>query len=155
MKLEPGMEAPDFDLQDHQGNMWSRAGLAGQRAIIYFYPADDTPGCTTQACDFRDAQDDLHRAGYVVLGVSPQGKASHERFATKYGLNFPLLIDADLEMAKAYGAIKEDPDEWDGGARLHVKRSTFVIDENGKIAEARYGVRAQGHVESLLGALAS
>lgn len=152
MKLEPGMDAPDFDLEDHEGKRWTLADVKGRKTIVYFYPADDTPGCTVQACDFRDARGDLQEAGYFVLGVSPQGKSSHERFVAKYGLNFPLLIDSDLDMARAYGAIKEEPEEWEG-IRLHVKRSTFVIDEEGRIAEARYGVRAKGHVDELLDVL--
>ncbi len=151
--LNKGDAAPDFDLSDEQGRRWRLAELRGKRVIVYFYPADDTPGCTAEACDFRDARDHLETAGYLVLGVSPQGKSSHERFVTKYGLNFPLLIDPDLAMTKAFGAIKEDPEEWHG-IRLHVKRSTFVIDEDGRIVEAQYGVRAKGHVDALLAAVA-
>ncbi len=148
-QLERGDKAPDFSLDDVDVRTWSLADLRGQKVIVYFYPADDTPGCTTQACDFRDAHADLTAAGYQVLGVSPQGAASHRRFSEKHSLNFPLLIDADLTMAKAYGAVDDRGAEHDG-KKLRVKRSTFVIDEDGTLLEAQYGVRAKGHVGSLL-----
>ena len=146
--LQRGDQAPDFDMEDGHGKRWRLRDLAGQRVILFFYPADDTPGCTIEACDFRDSQTELQDAGYVVLGVSPQGAESKQRFASKYELNFPLLIDADTKVAKAYGAFKDDGDEWDG-IPLKIKRSTFVIDEDGTIAQALYGVNARGHVESL------
>ncbi len=148
-QLERGDKAPDFSLEDGDGRTWNLADLRGQKVIVYFYPADDTPGCTTQACDFRDAQADLTAAGYQVLGVSPQGAASHRRFSAKHSLNFPLLIDSDLTMAKAYGVIQDRDAEYEG-KKLRVKRSTFVIDEDGTLLEAQYGVRAKGHVGSLL-----
>jgi peroxiredoxin Q/BCP len=148
-KLERGDKAPDFSLEDGEGNTWSLADLRGQKVIVYFYPADDTPGCTAQACDFRDAQSDLAGAGYQVLGVSPQGAASHQRFAAKHSLNFPLLVDSDLSMAKAYGVTDDGGAEFEG-KKLRVKRSTFVIGEDGTLIEALYGVKARGHVESLL-----
>ena len=146
--LQQGDKAPDFDLEDGDGKRWRLQDLRGQKVILYFYPADDTPGCTVQARDFRDAQADLKQAGYVVLGVSPQGAASHRRFASKFELNFPLLVDADTKVANAYGAFKDDGAEWEG-VPLKIKRSTFVIDENGTIAEALYGVKAKGHVDTL------
>jgi peroxiredoxin Q/BCP len=147
--LEKGDKAPDFSLEDGGGKTWSLADLRGQKVIVYFYPADDTPGCTAQACDFRDAQTDLSTAGYQVLGVSPQGAASHRKFTDKYSLNFPLLVDADLAMAKAYGVTDDSGAEFEG-KKLRVKRSTFVIDEDGTLIEALYGVKARGHVDSLL-----
>ncbi len=147
-KLERGDKAPDFSLDDADGRTWNLADLRGEKVIVYFYPADDTPGCTIEACDFRDSQDDLQDAGYVVLGVSPQGAASHQRFASKFDLNFPLLVDEDTRVAKAYGAYKDKGEEWDG-IPLTVRRSTFVIDEEGRIEQALYGVRAKGHVDSL------
>ncbi len=148
-KLERGDKAPDFSLEDADGKTWSLADLRGQKVIVYFYPADDTPGCTAQACDFRDAQTDLTTAGYQVLGVSPQGASSHRRFIDKYSLNFPLLVDSDLSMAKAYGVADDSGAEFEG-KKLRVKRSTFVIDEDGTLIEALYGVKARGHVDSLL-----
>ncbi len=151
MRLEKGTPAPDFDLKDAEGKAWRLADLRGKKVILYFYPADDTPGCTAQACDFRDSQDDLAGAGYVVLGVSPQGAESHRAFATKYTLNFPLLIDEDHAVADSYGV-------WDemnryGKSYMGIRRSTFVIDEDGIITEAQYGVKAGGHVDRLRQAL--
>ena len=145
-KLEQGDKAPDFSLEDADGRTWSLGDLRGRKVIVYFYPADDTPGCTVQACDFRDAQTSFTHAGYEVLGVSPQGAASHRRFTDKHSLNFPLLIDADYAMARAYG-VTEDREE---GKKPRIVRSTFVIDEDGSLIDALYGVRAKGHVESLL-----
>jgi thioredoxin-dependent peroxiredoxin len=143
-----GDPAPDFEAQDGTGKTWRLSDLRGQRVILYFYPADDTPGCTREACDFRDNLTVLNQAGYLVLGVSPQGPESHQRFAEKYELNFPLLIDRDLEMAKAYGSVREKVEHWHD-VPLHVARSTFVIDENGVIEQAIYKVKARGHVDSL------
>ena len=146
--LERGTDAPPFELEDADGKTWRLSDLAGKKVVLFFYPADDTPGCTKEACDFRDTHGAWTDAGYVVLGVSPQGAASHSKFSSKYNLNFPLLIDAGLDVAKRYGALREEPEEWEG-QKLHVKRSTFVIDEDGKIEQALYGVNARGHVESL------
>lgn len=146
-KLQAGDKAPGFELSDGEGRVWKLSDLSGKKVILYFYPADDTPGCTAQACDFRDSQAGLKEAGYVVLGVSPQGAASHQAFAQKYSLNFPLLIDENLEVAKAYGTAGGD-----GifkGISLSVKRATFVIDEDGVLEQALYGVRARGHVAKL------
>jgi len=146
--LEPGVQAPDFTLKDADGKTWRLGDLRGQKVILYFYPADDTPGCTTQACDFRDAAGKLDTAGYTVLGVSPQGSDSHRRFRDKHALNFPLLVDADHAVASAYGAWGEKKNY--GKTYEGIRRSTFVIDEEGRIVEARYNVQAKGHVERLL-----
>lgn len=146
-KLEAGTKAPEFELPDADGRVWKLSELRGKKVILYFYPADDTPGCTAEACDFRDSHAGLKEAGYVVLGVSPQGQDSHRGFAEKYRLNFPLLVDQDLSAAKAYGAARAN-----GvfkGIPLAVQRATFVIDEEGNLVEAQYGVRAKGHVEQL------
>ena len=148
MHLEKGRPAPDFALDDADGKTWRLSDLRGQKVIVYFYPVDDTPGCTTQACDFRDAQDDFARAGYVTLGISPQGRDSKRHFIDKYELNFPLLMDEDGSVARAYG-VSEELGEYKG-TPIRVKRSTFVIDENGDLSEVQYGVRAKGHVASLL-----
>ncbi|MDQ3957531.1 MAG: peroxiredoxin [Actinomycetota bacterium] len=152
-QLQRGDKAPDFSLEDAEGKRWDLADLRGRKVIVYFYPADDTPGCTTQACDFRDAQTDLQKAGYRVFGVSPQGAVSHRRFSERYSLNFPLLVDSDLSMAKAYGVVDDRGHEYEG-KKLKVRRSTFVIDEDGTLLEAQYGVRAKGHVDSLMSAVA-
>ncbi len=152
--LEPGMDAPDFELEDGEGRSWRLSDLRGKKVIVYFYPADDTPGCTAEACDFRDAAEDLEKRSTVVLGVSPQDARSHQRFARKYDLNFPLLVDSDLAVAGAYGATKPAGENYKG-IPLRIKRSTFVIDESGKIASAQYGVRAKGHVADLLETLSA
>ena len=145
--LQEGDAAPEFEMKDATGKTWSLAGLKGQKVILYFYPADDTPGCTAESCDFRDSSADLNAAGYTVLGVSPQGAESHQRFANKYSLNFPLLIDEDLAATRAFGAYKDLGEYKD--IPIRVKRSTFVIDDQGRIALAEYGVKAAGHVERL------
>lgn len=147
MKLEVGDDAPLFELQDAEGKTWRLDDLRGQKVVLFFYPADDTPGCTIEACDFRDAQNELADAGYTVLGVSPQGQDSKQAFAQKYNLNFPLLIDHEAEVARAYGAYKDKGTF--GDIPIVIDRSTFVIDEAGRIAEALYGVRPQGHVSEL------
>ncbi len=146
-RLERGEPAPPFTLPDQDGTDVALEGFAGRRVVVYFYPADDTPGCTAQACDFRDSRNVLQEAGYEVVGISPQDEASHAAFSAKYSLNFPLLVDSDLEVARAYGVVDDGGDY--KGIPLIVKRSTFVIDENGNIEQAIYGVRARGHVESL------
>ena len=145
--LEKGVPAPDFEMYDADGKLWRLRDLRGRKVILYFYPADDTPGCTIEACDFRDSRHVLEEAGFVVLGVSPQGAQSHQRFAAKFDLNFPLLIDKGAEVARAYGAYKEHGD-WEG-IPLVIKRSTFVIDQEGVIEHALYGVQAKGHVATL------
>ncbi|HEX2049160.1 MAG TPA: thioredoxin-dependent thiol peroxidase [Actinomycetota bacterium] len=149
--LEAGAKAPDFELQDGDGKTWRLADLRGRKVILYFYPADDTPGCTAQACDFRDSHDVLQSAGYAVLGVSPQGPDSHRAFATKYSLNFPLLVDADHAVAEAYGVWGEKKSY--GRTTVGIRRSTFVIDEDGVIEQALYDVRAKGHVDRLRDAI--
>jgi thioredoxin-dependent peroxiredoxin len=151
MELKPGDPAPDFELQDGDGKRWKLAELRGRKIILYFYPADDTPGCTAEACDFRDSFKDLQAAGYLVLGVSPQSADSHRAFSTKYSLNFPLLIDEDHAVAERYGVWGES--KYYKNIFLGIKRSTFIIDEEGKIEEAHYGVKARGHVERLRSSL--
>jgi len=145
--LQEGDAAPDFEMKDATGKTWSLSDLKGQKVIMYFYPADDTPGCTKESCDFRDSSADLEAAGYTVLGVSPQGAGSHQRFADKYSLNFPLLIDDGLVATRSFGAYKDLGNYKD--IPIRVKRSTFVIDEEGRIAAAEYGVRSEGHVQRL------
>jgi peroxiredoxin Q/BCP len=148
MRLEAGMQAPEIGLPDASGRIWRLADLAGKKAIVYFYPADDTPGCTAEACDFRDSMGDFQTDGYTVLGISPQDAASHEAFAAKYRLNFPLLVDADLKVAERYGAVADKERDYKG-IPLKVARSTFVIEPDGRLAHALYGFRGQGHVRQL------
>ena len=150
-KLKAGDDAPDFEAEDGDGTTWRLSDLRGKKVILYFYPADDTPGCTREACDFRDSQSVFTDAGYVVLGASPQGAESHQAFASKYQLNFPLLVDEDMSLAKKYGTagvfgkFENIP--------LTVQRCTFVIDENGKLEQALYGVSSRSHVDDLKASL--
>jgi len=146
-RLEPGDAAPDFTLPDADGHEVTLSSLRGQRVIIYFYPAAMTPGCTKQACDFRDSKQDLSDAGYAVLGISPDAPAKLAKFRDRDGLTFPLLSDPDLEVLRAYGAYGEKM--LYGKKTVGVIRSTFVIDAGGKIERAYYAVKATGHVARL------
>ncbi len=147
-RLQPGDPAPDFALEDAAGHVWRLQDLRDKRVVLYFYPADDTPGCTAESCDFRDNYKLFSDANVEVLGVSPQGAESHRRFATKYDLNFPLLVDEDLSVASAYGAVAEKPGDYKG-IPIRIKRSTFVIGPDGKIEQAIYGVKVAGHVDAI------
>jgi peroxiredoxin Q/BCP len=146
--LKAGAAAPEFELRDQNDKTWKLSDLRGERIILYFYPVDDTPGCTRESCDFRDAHADFDRSGYLILGISSQGAESHRAFAEKYDLDFPLLIDEDIEVATAYETLAPEGLDWDG-IPIRVIRSTFVIDENGRIERAEYGVSSKGHVASL------
>ena len=151
MRLEVGDPAPRFSLEDGYGKTWDLDELKGEKVVLYFYPADDTPGCTAQACDFRDTSTVWNDAGYTLLGVSPQGAESHQRFSEKHALDFPLLVDEDHSVAESYGAWGERTNY--GKTYEGIIRSTFVIDEEGKIAQALYNVKATGHVARLQEAL--
>ncbi len=146
-RLEPGTPAPAFTLQDESGNDVSLSDFAGQKVIVYFYPAASTPGCTTEACDFRDNINSLKSAGYQVLGVSKDDLPALQRFRSEQQLNFPLLSDPDLRVHKAYGAWGEKSTY--GKTVTGTLRSTFVIDENGIVQLALYNVKAAGHVAAL------
>ncbi len=146
-RLAPGDQAPDFTLPDADGNEVSLASLRGQRVIIYFYPAAMTPGCTKQACDFRDSKADLSQAGFAVLGISPDTPAKLAKFRDRDGLTFPLLSDPDRKVLQAYGAYGEKM--MYGKKSVGVIRSTFIVDADGKIEQALYGVKATGHVARL------
>jgi thioredoxin-dependent peroxiredoxin len=146
-KLAPGDVAPDFSLTDADGQQVTLSGLRGQRVIVYFYPAAMTPGCTKEACDFRDNLGVLAGAGLTVLGISPDKPEKLARFRDKEALNFSLLADPDREALRAYGAYGEKMNY--GKKTVGVIRSTFVIDADGKIERAYYNVRATGHVERL------
>lgn len=145
--LVKGDPAPDFTLPSDGGEAVTLSGLRGRKVILYFYPKDDTPGCTTQACDLRDRLPRLDGVGAVVLGVSPDSVESHARFRDKYGLNFPLLADEDHRVAEAYGVWKEK--NLYGRRTMGIERSTFVIDEEGRVAEVWRKVAADGHADRL------
>ncbi|MBG0828402.1 thioredoxin-dependent thiol peroxidase [Planomonospora sp. ID67723] len=147
MKLEPGDAAPDLALPAADGTVVSLDAYRGKRVILYFYPAAMTPGCTKQACDFRDSLASLTAAGFAVLGVSKDTPAKLAKFAEHDALTFPLLSDPGLEVHKAYGAYGEKT--MYGKTIVGVLRSTFVIDPDGKIEKALYNVKATGHVARL------
>ena len=146
-RLAPGDPAPDFTLLDADEKEVSLSSFRGQRVIVYFYPAAMTPGCTKQACDFRDSLADLNGAGITVLGISPDKPAKLAKFRAKEGLNFPLLSDPDHTALEAYGAYGEK--KLYGKVTVGVIRSTFVVGADGKIENALYGVKATGHVARL------
>lgn len=147
VRLAPGDAAPDFTLPDADGNEVSLSSLRGQRVVVYFYPAAMTPGCTTQACDFRDSLASLAAAGIAVLGISPDSPAKLAKFRDRDSLNFPLLSDPKREVLEAYGAYGEKM--LYGKKSVGVIRSTFVVGPDGKIEQAQYGVKATGHVARL------
>ena len=146
-RLAPGDAAPEFTLTDADGKPVSLADYRGRRVVVYFYPAAGTPGCTKQACDFRDNLAELNGAGLDVLGISPDKPAKLAKFRDKEGLTFPLLSDADKEVLNAWGAFGEK--QMYGKTVTGVIRSTFVVDPDGKIEVAQYNVRAAGHVAKL------
>ncbi|GAA1824012.1 thioredoxin-dependent thiol peroxidase [Nesterenkonia flava] len=146
-RLASGDTAPDFTLTTATGDSVSLKDLRGQKVIIYFYPKASTPGCTTQACDFRDSMASLQGAGYHVLGVSPDPVAALEKFTADQQLTFPLLSDEDHSVAEAYGAWGEKKNY--GRVVEGLIRSTIVVDENGVVEHALYNVKATGHVQRL------
>ena len=146
-RLTPGDTAPDFTLPDADGKPVGLADYRGRRVVVYFYPAAGTPGCTKQACDFRDSLAELNGAGLDVLGVSPDKPAKLAKFREKEGLTFPLLADPDKEVLTTWGAFGEK--QMYGKTVTGVIRSTFVVDPDGKIEVAQYNVRATGHVAKL------
>jgi thioredoxin-dependent peroxiredoxin len=146
-RLQPGDQAPDFTLPDADGRPVSLSSFRGQRVIVYFYPAAMTPGCTTEACDFRDNLAGLNHAGLAVVGISPDQPATLAKFRDKEGLTFPLLSDPDHAVLDAYGAYGEK--KLYGKTTVGVIRSTFVIGADGTIEKALYGVKATGHVARL------
>ncbi|MGC4943642.1 thioredoxin-dependent thiol peroxidase [Kribbella sp. DT2] len=146
-RLSVGDAAPEFTLPDADGNEVALRDLRGKNVIVYFYPAAMTPGCTKQACDFRDSLDSLAAAGYTVLGISPDKPAKLQKFRERDGVTFPLLSDPDKEVLTAYGAFGEKT--MYGKKVTGVIRSTFVVDGEGKIAVAQYNVKATGHVAKL------
>jgi peroxiredoxin Q/BCP len=146
-RRSPGDPAPPFSLPDQDGNTVALRDFQGRKLVVYFYPAAMTPGCTTQACDFRDSLGSLEAAGYAVVGISPDSSAKLAKFRDRDGLTFPLLSDADRSVLDAYGAYGEKT--MYGKTVTGVIRSTFVIDEDGKVELAQYNVKATGHVAKL------
>jgi thioredoxin-dependent peroxiredoxin len=151
--VEEGKPAPDFELASDTGERVRLSALQGKPVVLYFYPKDDTPGCTRQACDIRDAWEEFERAGAVVLGLSPDGEASHAKFKAKYGLPFPLLADTDHAVSEAYGVWKEK--SFAGKKYMGVERSTFVVAADGTIARVMREVDPKTHADDVLGALAA
>jgi len=149
--IEEGSKAPEFSLPADGGGMVALKDLRGKRVVLYFYPKDDTPGCTIQACDFRDNWKAVQETGAVVLGVSPDGVASHDRFREKFSLPFTLLADEDHAVAERYGVWGEK--KLFGVGYEGVVRSTFIIDEEGVVRRAWYKVSAKGHLTKVLEAL--
>lgn len=149
--LEVGQPAPDFTLSDGSGQIISLSDLRGKKVVLYFYPKDMTPGCTQEACDFRDRHAEIEAAGAVLLGVSPDNAKSHQKFAAKYELPFRLLADTDTGLANAFGVWKEK--SMYGRTYMGVERSTFLIDEEGKIARIWSKVKVSGHGDEVLAAV--
>jgi peroxiredoxin Q/BCP len=146
--VEEGAPAPDFELTSDEGETVTLSALRGKPVVLYFYPKDDTPGCTTEACEFRDAYDRFRDQGVEILGVSPDTEASHSKFKSKYELPFTLLADPEHQAAEAYGVWKEKRNY--GKTYMGVERSTFVIDADGKVAKAMRGIRPAGHAAQVL-----
>jgi thioredoxin-dependent peroxiredoxin len=153
LAIEEGSPAPDFSLNTDSGDTLSLSSLRGKPVVLYFYPKDDTPGCTAQACGIRDAWAEFEQAGAVVLGVSTDGEASHAKFKEKYELPFTLLADTEHEVADAYGVWGEKT--YAGKTYMGVNRSTFVIDEDGNVARIFLQVKPDEHADQVLDALGS
>jgi thioredoxin-dependent peroxiredoxin len=151
--VEPGKKAPDFQLKDQDGKTHTLADYAGRPVVLYFYPKDDTPGCTKQACGIRDAYDSFREAGAVVLGVSPDDEGSHTKFKSKFQLPFTLLADTDHDAAEQYDVWKER--SMYGKTFMGIERSTFVIDREGNVAREFRKVNPEAHAGLVLEALAA
>ncbi len=150
-ELKIGDHAPDFSLPDQDGKMVSLKSLKGKQVVLYFYPKDDTPGCTKEACGFRDSLRAIEKANTVVLGVSMDDAGSHQKFIKKYSLPFTLLCDEDGKVSKAYGVYKKK--NMYGKTYWGIERSTFIIDETGKLKAIFRKVKVDGHVEAVQAAL--
>jgi peroxiredoxin Q/BCP len=151
LKLKPGDAAPDFTAMTQEGNMISLADLRGKHAVLYFYPRDDTPGCTKEACGFRDAFSEFSKKGVLVLGVSTDSVKKHAKFAAKYKLPFPLLVDEDKQIVSAYGVWGEK--RFMGRKYQGTHRVTFLIGPDGKIKQVWPAVKPEEHAEEVLSAI--
>ncbi len=149
--LEVGDKAPDFSGVDEKGNNISLKDFKGKKVVLYFYPKDNTTGCTTEACDFRDSYPRIKRKGVVLLGVSPDSERSHQKFIDKYDLPFPLIADTEKTIANAYGVWQEK--SMYGRKYMGIIRSTFIIDEKGKLIAVFPKVKVAGHVDEVLEAI--
>jgi peroxiredoxin Q/BCP len=150
--VEEGKPAPEFELTSDAGETVTLAGLRGKPVVLYFYPKDDTPGCTAQACGIRDAYGEFERAGAVVLGVSPDSVSRHVKFKEKYGLPFTLLADPEHEVAERYGVWGEKT--YMGRTYMGIRRSTFVIGPDGTLRKVMHDVKPATHADDVLAALA-
>ncbi len=151
MALNEGDPAPDFTVQDDQGNPFQLSSFKGKQVVLYFYPKADTPGCTKEACEFRDTISKFKKHGAAVIGVSPDEPTAQAKFKAKYELSFPLLADAEHAVAEAYGVWKEKNNY--GKKYMGVERTTFIIGKDGKIAKIFKKVKPEGHAEQVLAAL--
>jgi thioredoxin-dependent peroxiredoxin len=148
---QEGNKAPDFELRSDDGSTVKLSDLRGRPVVLYFYPKDDTPGCTAQACGIRDAWGEFQRSGAVVLGVSPDSPKKHTKFREKYGLPFTLLADEDHAVAEAYGTWVQK--SFAGKKYMGVERSTFIIDAEGNLARIMRNVKPSEHADDVLAAL--
>jgi peroxiredoxin Q/BCP len=149
--IDPGERAPAFTLTADDGRKVRLSDFTGRPVVLYFYPKDDTPGCTREACAFRDRRQELAKLGAVLLGISADSVQSHGKFRDKFALNFPLLADADHKVAEKYGAWREK--NMYGKKSMGIQRSTYVIDATGKVARVWKAVKVDGHDEQVLAAL--
>ena len=151
--IDKGDMAPDFTLPADDGTNVKLSSLRGKKVVLYFYPKDDTPGCTTQACGLKEEMPRIEEENTVVLGVSPDSVESHKKFKKKFGLNFPLLADTEKKVAEAYGVWKQK--SMYGKSFLGIERSTFIIDEEGRIQEAWRKVKPADHAQKVLEAVSA
>ncbi len=150
-ELKEGQRAPDFSLPTGDGKSLSLSDLKGKKVVLYFYPKDDTSGCTKEACSFQENMAAIKKKGAVIVGISPDSPASHKKFATKYDLSFPLVSDEEKEIANKYGVWKEK--SMYGRKYMGIERTTFIIDESGKISRIFPKVKVDGHTGEVLASL--
>src|SRR5215510_14435048 len=150
-ELKVGQKAPDFSVMNDTGEKVKLSVFKGKKVVLYFYPKDDTPGCTKEACAFRDGISEMKKKGAVVLGVSADSVDSHKKFKNKFDLNFPLLADTDKKIIEGYGVWKEK--SMYGRKYMGIERTTFIIDENGKISHIFPKVKVNEHYDEVLSAL--